>query len=169
MEQINRKYLTKLQLPCSIGDMQAAYFNSPHFRDIYLALGMNKMPSKARTAKKLESDLMNAVYMRNSTGESEPVLCVPASKTDIFLELFHSSILGGHMGMSKCVLTLQQKFYCPNLAYHVRTYMISCHVCQTFKNHKRFDRPMNRRIIDINAPTLTYLSMDIKTYATLQG
>ena len=138
MEQINRKYLTKLQLPCSIRDMQAAYMNSPHFKDIYMAVGMNKMPSKARTTGKLESDLMNAVYMihrgllyryiRNSTGDSEPVLCVPASKIDIFLELFHSSILGGHMGMSKCVPTLQQKFYCPNLAYHVRMYIISCHV-----------------------------------------
>ena len=172
MEQINRKYLTKLQLPCSIRDMQPAYLNSPHFRDIYMAVGMNKMLSKARTARKLESDLMNAVYMihggllykymRNSTGDSEPVLCVSASKIDIFLELFHSSILGGHMGMSKCVLTFQQKFYCPNLAYHVRMYIISCHVCQTFKNHKRFERPMNRRIIDINAPTLTHISMDIK-------
>ena len=172
MDQINRKYLTKLCLPCSIRDMQAAYLNSPHFKDIYMAVGMNKMPSKARTARKLESDLRNAVYMihggllyrymKNSTGDSEPVLCVPASKIDIFLELFHSSILGGHMGMSKCVLTLQQKFYCPNLAYHVRMYIISCHVCQTFKNHKRFDRQMNRRIIDINAPTLTHISMDIK-------
>ena len=172
MEQINRKYLTKLQLPCSIRDMQAVYLNSPHFKDIYMAIGMNKMPSKARTARKLDSDLLNAVYMihggllyryiRNSTGDSEPVLCVPASKIDIFLEFFHSSILGGHMDMSKCVLTLQQKFYCPNLAYHVRMYIISCHVCQTFKNHKRFDRPMNRRIIDINAPTLTHISMDIK-------
>ena len=64
--------------------------------------------------------------------------------------------------MSKCILTLQQKFYCSNLAYHVRMYIISCHVCQTFKNHKRFDRSMNRRIIDINAPTLTHISMDIK-------
>ena len=143
MDQINRKYLTKLQLPCSIRDMQAAYLNSPHFRDIYLSIGMNKMPSKPRSARKLESDLMNAVYMihsgllyrymRNSTGESYPVLCVPVSITDIFLELFHSSIPGGHMGMSNCVLTLQQKYYFPNLAYHVRMYIISCHVCKTFK------------------------------------
>ena len=133
------------------------------------------MPSKARSARKLETDLMNDVYMihggllyrymRNSTGESDPVLCVHASKIDIFLELFHSSLLGGHMGMSKNVLTLQQKFYCPNLAYHVRMYIISCHVCQTFKNHKRFDRPMDRRIIDISAPTLTDISMDIKHMA----
>ena len=172
MEQISRKYLTKLQLPCSIRDMQAAYLSSPHFRDIYLSVGMNKMPSKARSARKLESDLMNAVYMihggllymymRNSTGNSDPVLCVPASKIDIFLELFHSSILGGHIGLSKCVLTLQQKLYCPDLVYHVRMYIISCHVCQTFKNHKRFDRPLKRRIIDISALTLTHISMHIK-------
>ena len=122
--------------------MQAAYLNSPHFKDIYLSIGMNKLPNTTRSARKLESDLRNAVYMihggllyryiQGSTGDSEPVLCVPVSKIDIFLELFHSSILGGHMGMSKCVLTLQQKFYCPNLAYHVRMYIISCHVCQTF-------------------------------------
>ena len=159
MEQIQRKYLTKLQLPCSLRDMQAAYLNSPHFRDIYLAVGMNKLPNTNRSAKKLENDLKNAVYMihggllykyiQNSAGDSEPVLCIPVSKIDIFLELFHSSILSGHMGMSKCVLTLQQKFYCPNLAYHVRMYIISCHVCQTFKNNKRFDRPFNRRIIDM--------------------
>ena len=93
MEQISRKYLTKLQLPFSIRDMQAAYLSSPHFRDIYLSVGMNKMPSKARSARKLESDLMNAVYMihggllyrymKNNTGDFDPVLCVPASKIDI--------------------------------------------------------------------------------------
>ena len=94
MEQVSRKYLAKLQLPCSIRDMQAAYLSSPHFRDIYLSVGMNKMPSKARSTRKLESDLMNAVYMmhggllyrymRNSTGDSDPVLCVPVSKIDVF-------------------------------------------------------------------------------------
>ena len=87
MEQISRKYLTKLQLPCSIRDMQTAWLNSPHFRDIYLSVGMNKMSSKARSARKLKSNLMNAVYMihggllyrymRHSTGNSDPVLSVP--------------------------------------------------------------------------------------------
>ena len=62
------------------------------------------MPSKARSVRKLEADLINAVYMihagllyrymMNSTGESDPVLCVPASKIDIFLELFYLSTLG---------------------------------------------------------------------------
>ena len=104
MTQINKKYLTKLQLPCSIRDMQSAYLNSLHFKDIYLAVSMNKMPSKARTARKLEVDLLHVVYMihggllyrymKTPTGDSEPILCVPTSKIDIFLDLFHSSILG---------------------------------------------------------------------------
>ena len=66
--------------------------------------------------------------MKTPTGDSEPNLCVPASKIDIFLDLFHSLILGGHMGMSKSILTLQQRFYCPNLAYHVRMlyHQLSC-------------------------------------------
>ena len=63
MQQISRKYLTKLQLPCSIRDIQAAYLNSPHFRDIYLSVEMNKIPSKTRSARKLEADLMSAVYI----------------------------------------------------------------------------------------------------------
>ena len=63
MNQIKRKYLTKLQLPCSVRDMQAAYLSSPHFRDIYLSVGMNKLPNTTRSARKLESDLRNAVYM----------------------------------------------------------------------------------------------------------
>ena len=44
MEQIKRKYLTKLQLPCSLRDMQAAYLNSPHFRDIYLSCWNEQTP-----------------------------------------------------------------------------------------------------------------------------
>ena len=96
-------------------------------------------------------------YMKTPTGDSESILCIPTSKIDIFLDLFHSSILGGHMGMSKSILTLQQRFYCPNLAYHVRMYIISCHVCQTFKHHKRFDSPSKEGLL-ISMPLhlLTY-------------
>ena len=90
MNQIKRKYLTKLELICSLRDMQAAYLNSPDFKDIYLSVGMNRLPNTTRSARKLERDLRNAVYMihggllyryiQSSTGVSEPVLCVPVSK-----------------------------------------------------------------------------------------
>ena len=88
--------LFRVEFDCAVDHRALPYIMKS--KNFYMAVGMNKMPSKARTARKLESDLMNAVYMihggllyrymRNSTGDSEPVLCVPASKIDIFLELF---------------------------------------------------------------------------------
>ena len=38
LAQINRKYLRRMHLPCSLRDMQAAYMQSPHFCDIYNVL-----------------------------------------------------------------------------------------------------------------------------------
>ena len=44
LTQINRKYLRRMHLPCSLKDMQAAYMQSPHFCDIYNAIMFNKYP-----------------------------------------------------------------------------------------------------------------------------
>ena len=38
LTQINRKYLRRMHLPCSLKDMQAAYMQSPHFCDINIML-----------------------------------------------------------------------------------------------------------------------------------
>ena len=38
LEQINRKFLRNTHLPGSIRDLEAAYFGSPHFKDIYIYL-----------------------------------------------------------------------------------------------------------------------------------
>ena len=102
------------------------------------------------------------IYMKNNFGEQEPILCVPPSKIDIFLDQYHTSLLGDHSGITKCYQTLKQRIYCPNLPYYVRLYIISCHTCQLFMGSKKFDRPLMRRFYDINTPTLTNISMDIK-------
>ena len=71
-----------------------------------------------------------------------PVLCVPSSKMDMVLDHYHSSLLGGHQDMNKTLMTLQERFFCLILGDIVRSYIVSCHVCQLFKNSKRFDRPL---------------------------
>ena len=90
------------------------------------------------------------IYIKNNSDEQEPILCVPPSKIDIFLNQYHASLLGGHSGITKCYQTLKQRIYCPNLPYYVRLYIISCHICQLFKGSKKFDRLLMRRICDIN-------------------
>ena len=171
LTQINRKYLRRMHLPCSLKDMQATYMQSPHFCDIYNAIMFNKYPKHRKAIEKLHQAMLNQyvvqggllyIYMKNNFGEQEPVLCVPLSKIDIFLDQYHTSLLGGHSGITKCYQTLRQRIYCPNLPYYVRLYIISCHICQLFKNSKRFDRPLMRRFYDINTPTMTNISMDIK-------
>ena len=171
LTQINRKYLRRMHLPCSLKDMQAAYMQSPHFCDIYNAIMFNKYPKYRKAIEKLHQAMLSQyviqggllyIYMKNNFGEQGPVLCVPPSKIDIFLDQYHTSLLGGHSGITKCYQTFRQRIYCPSLPYYVRLYVISCHICQLFKNSKRFDRPLMRRFYDINTPTMTNISMDIK-------
>ena len=175
MFQINRKYLKKMHLPCSLKDMQAAYMQSPHFCDIYNLLMFNKYPKSRKTVEKLQQAMIGQymvqggllyIYLKNNFGEHEPILCVPPSKIDVFLDQYHTSLLGGHSGITKCYQTLKQRIYCPNLPYYVRLYIISYHICQLFKGSKRFDRPLMRRFYDINTPTMTNISMDIKHMPT---
>ena len=175
MIQINRRYLKKMHLPCSLKDMQAAYMQSPHFCDIYNVLMFNRYPKSRRTVEKLQQAMMGQymvqggllyIYLKNNFGEHEPILCVPPSKIDVFLDQYHTSLLGGYSGITKCYQTLKQRIYCPNLPYYVRLYIISCHICQLFKGSKRFDRPLRRRFYDINTPTMTNISMDIKHMPT---
>ena len=168
LTQINRKYLRKMHLPCTLRGMQAAYMQSPHFCDIYNVIMFNKYPKHRKAIEKLQQAMLSQyvvqgglLYMKNNFGEQEPTLCVPPSKIDIFLDHYHTSLLGGHSGITKCYQTLKQRIYCPNLPYYVRLYIISCHICQLFKGSKQFDRPLMRRFYDINTPTLTNISMDI--------
>ena len=171
LTQINGKYLRRMHLPCSLNDIQAAYMQSPHFCDTYNAIMFNRYPKHKKAMEKLQQVILSQymvqrgllyIYLKNNFGEQEPILCVPPSKIDIFLNQYHTSLLGGHSGITKCYQTLKQRIYCPNLTYYVRLFIISCHICQLFKGSKKFDRPLMRRIYDINTPTLTNISMDIK-------
>ena len=163
LTQINRKYLRRMHLPCSLKDM--------YFCDTYIAIMFNRYPKHRKAMKKLQQVILSQymvqggflyIYLKNNFGEQEPILCVSPSKIDIFLNQYHTSLLGGHSGITKCYQTLKQRIYCPNLPYYVRLYIISYHICQLFKGSKKFDRPLMRRIYDINTPTLTNISMDIK-------
>ena len=96
------------------------------------------------------------------------VLCIPTSKVDILLDAYHSSLIGGHAGITKCYLTISKCFYCLNLSNHIRAYITRCHVCQLLKAGPRFDRPYHKRI-NINVPALTKISMWMLWYASLMS
>ena len=101
-------------------------------------------------------------------GRLDTVLCIPTSKVHILLDTYHSSLIGGHSGITKCYQTISQRFYCPNLAENLRAYITGCHVYQMFKKGKNFQRPYQKRM-NINTPAMTRISMDIKQMPVNRG
>ena len=59
LEQINRKVLRNTHLPGPVRDLEAAYLDSPHFRDICIYLQQNRLPSHKRLAKRMEIQVNN--------------------------------------------------------------------------------------------------------------
>ena len=153
--------------------LKGTYLTSPHFEDVYLHLLQNRAPINKSAAHRLEVSAHNYMLLdgllfkitENNVGEMDTVLCIPTSKVHVLLEMYHSSVMGGHVGITKCYLTISQRFYCPNLAEQLRAYIA---VCQLFKKGKKFDRPLKKRV-NINVPAMTKISMDIKHMPASHG
>ena len=147
--KINKKVLIDTNLCVDLRDLKAAYLTSPDFRDIYLYLLQNRMPLGKGAAMRLDQNARNYLILDgllfkildDGKGNLDTVLCIPTSKVHILLNAYHSSLLGGHKGITKCYHTISQRFYCPNLAENLRAYITGCHVCQLFKKGKDFKRP----------------------------
>ena len=174
--KINKKVLRDTNLCVDLRDLKAAYLTSPHFRDIYLYLLQNRMPLGKGAARRLDQNARNYLVLDgllfkildDGEGKLDTVLCIPTAKVHILLNAYHSSIIGGHTGITKCYHTISQRFYCPNLAENLRAYITGCHVCQLFKKGKEFKRPYQKRI-NLNVPAMTKISMDIKQMPVNKG
>ena len=54
LKVIQRKVLKGTHLPLTIKEFNAGYLNSPHFKDLYLYISQNKLPSSKSTICKIE-------------------------------------------------------------------------------------------------------------------
>ena len=55
LEVIQRKVLKGTHLPVKIKEIQAAYLHSSYFKDVYLYLSQNKLPSSKVALKRVET------------------------------------------------------------------------------------------------------------------
>ena len=94
--KINKKVLRDTNLCVDLRDLKAAYLTSPHFRDIYLYLLQNRMPLGKGAAKRLDQNARNYLILDGL------LFKIPTSKVHMLLNAYHSSILGGHTGITKC-------------------------------------------------------------------
>ena len=89
------------------------------------------------------------------------VLAILEMFIDSIITLYHSSLFGQHQGVIKTYLTINDKFFIPNLIHYLRSYIKGYHTCQLTRNEKLPSRQLQTRI-NLNYRPLSRLSMDLK-------
>ena len=166
LEVIQRKILKGTHLPVRIKEIQAGYLHSSYFKDLYLYLSQNKLPSSKSAIKRIETlaekyILLDSLLFKISPEKETALLMVPETCVDKIITLYHSSLFMGHQGVIKTYLTISDKFFILNLIHYLRSYIKGCHLCQLACKEKLPPRQLQARI-NPNYIPLSRLSMDLK-------
>ena len=152
----------------TIKKIQAGYLSSPSFKDLYLFLSQNKLPSKTSSAKKLETLAESFVLLDSlifklvmMPDKEAAVLEIPEVCVDKIIALYHTSLFTGHQGVVKTYLTMKEKFFIPNLMHYLRSFIKGCHLSQLSQSDKPTARQLHPQIY-LNYKPLSKLSMDLK-------
>ena len=97
LEIIQRKVLRGTHLPIKIKEIQAGYLCSPYFKDLYLYLSQNKLPSSKPAIRKIETlaekyVMLDSPLFRISSDKETAVLAVPETWTDRIITLYYKSL-----------------------------------------------------------------------------
>ena len=173
LDIIKRKVLKGTHLPLMIKEIQAGYLTSPYFKDLYLYLAKNKLPSKKSAICKVENLAERFILLDSllfkivATTEKETVLlAVSEIYMDKIITLYHTSLFVGHQGVIKTYLTISNKFFIPGLMHYLRSFIKGCHTCQLVRTDKPPTRQLQSRIY-LNYRPLSRLSMDLKVMPRL--
>ena len=135
LKVIQRKMLKGTHLPVEIKEIQAGYLHSSYFKDIYLYLSQNKLPSSKAAIRRIEAPaekyiLLDLLLFKITPEKETVVLAVPETCVDKIITLYHSSLFMGYQGVIQTYLTMCDKFFIPNLIHYLRSYIKGFHLCQ---------------------------------------
>ena len=157
-----------MHLPLTFKEIQAGYLSSPYFKDLYLFLSQNKLPSKRSSMKKVKTLaesfvlLDSLIFKLVTTPDKEAaVLMIPELCVDKIIALYRTNLFAGHQGVVKMYLTMKDKFFISNLMYYLRSFIKGCHICQLSRPNKLPTRQLQPQIY-LNYRPLSKLSMDLK-------
>ena len=163
-----RKVLKGSHLPMTVKEIQVGYLHSPYFKDLYLYITQNKLPSSKSAICNVEVLaeryilLDSLLFKLNTSTEKEKALsAIPEICADQIITLYHSSLFAGHQGVIKTYLTIADKFFIPDLIHYLCSCIKGYHICQLSKKDKIPTRQFQTRI-NLNYRPLSRLSMDLK-------
>ena len=108
LEVIKKKVLKETHLPLTIKEIQAGYLSSLYFKDIYLYLAHNRLPSKKSAMRRVELlaekyIMLDSLLFKLTTilGKETAMLAIPEICADKIITLYHSNLFAGHQGLIK--------------------------------------------------------------------
>ena len=69
-------------------------------------------------------------------GKETALLLIPKMCADKIITLYHLNLFPGHQGVIKTDLTINDRFFIPNLMHYLRLYIKGCHICQLNRKDK---------------------------------
>ena len=113
-------------MPVTVKKIQAGYLGISYFKDIYLYLAQNKLPSNKMAIKKVKApaekyillDLLLFKTLSNPDKEAA-ILAILEVCADKIITLYHSSLFAGHQGVIKTYLTISNKFCLYQIRYTI--------------------------------------------------
>ena len=119
-----------MHLLMTVKEIQAEHLNSSYFKDLYLYLAKNKLPSTKTAIWKVEKFadryilLDSLLFKFVTTPEKETaLLAIPEICTDKTIMFFQSSLFTGYQSVIKTYLNLRDKFLIPGLIHYLRSYI----------------------------------------------
>ena len=94
LEIIQRKVLKGTHLPITMKEIKAGYLICPYFKDLYLYLAQNKLPS---TKQPLLFKLITTPKKETA------LLAIPEACADKIITLYHSSLFQDTKAWYKCI------------------------------------------------------------------
>ena len=80
--------------------------------------------------------MLDSLLLKISLDKETAVLAIPETCADRIITLYHKSLFARHQGVIKIYLTINDKFFLPNLIHYLRSYIIGCHLCQLAHDEK---------------------------------
>ena len=112
LKVIQRKVLKGIHLLVDIKEIQVEYLHSSYYKDIYIYLSQNKLPSSKAAIKKGEAltewyILVDSLLFKITSEKEAAVLAIPETGVDRIIALYHSSLFAGHQGVPKDILNYE--------------------------------------------------------------
>ena len=106
LKVIQRNVLKGTHLPVTIKECQAGYLKSPYFKDLYLYLSQNKLPSLKSAMCKIEIlaeryILLDSLLFKLNLEKEKAVLAIPEVCVDQIITLYHSNLFAGQQSVVK--------------------------------------------------------------------